>query len=57
VDRDDDRRVLLLADLDEAVEHVVIGDVERGDREVVLVGDVEQIVSGNEHLFSPLRGC
>lgn len=56
VNGDDHRRVLLLADLDESVEHVVIRDVERRDREAVLVGDVEQVVSGNEHWIFSFEG-
>ena len=49
VDRDDDRGVLLLADLEDAVEHRLVADVERRDREVVVVGDVEQVLAVEQH--------
>ena len=55
-------RLLLLADLEDPVEHRPVADVEGRDREVVLVGDVEDGLAGRQHVvISPvwdgLSGC
>ena len=54
MDGDDDRGVLLLADVHDTVQHRVVADVERGDREACLVGDPQQVDAVHEHdLNSP----
>lgn len=49
MDRDDDRSVLLLADVHDAQEHGPVADVEGRDGEVVLIGDVEDGLAGVQH--------
>ena len=58
VNLDDDRRVLLLGDVHDSVEHGIAADVERGNRKLVLVRRCEQLLHVHEHdgILSSKRG-
>ena len=43
VNREDDRSAFLLAGLHDALEHRIHGDVERGNREAVLVRNLQDV--------------
>ena len=54
VNLDDHRRGLLLRDVDDAVEHRVVADVERGHRKVSPLRDAEQFPHVDKHAHSPI---
>src|SRR5215211_34649 len=50
MDSDEQRCALLLADVDDAVEHRVVADVEGWDGETLLVRDVQDRLASRQHM-------
>jgi hypothetical protein len=49
VDPDEQRRVLFLADVHDAVEHGVVANVEGWHGEILLIRDVQDRLAGRQH--------